>query len=117
MKTLATFAIAAFVSLASLNVAEAADDAPPSLTVQFADLDLDKPQGAATLYIRIKSAAEAVCSDHRGAAPADKMRYKACVQLAVSNAVTRVDRPLLSDYVASRTAPADKTPPQLTSKR
>jgi UrcA family protein len=117
MKTLATLASAAFISLAGPNLAHAVDDASQSITVQFADLDLDKPQGAAALFARIKNAARTVCRGYEGAAPAQKMRYKACVQFALSNAVARVDQPQLSDYFASHTAPATRTPDRLASKR
>jgi UrcA family protein len=103
MNTLVTLASATFLSLAVLNVSHASDDAPKSQTVQFADLDLSKPEGAAALFGRIKGAARAVCSAHsKGRLPADKQRYAACVEFAVSNAVTRIDEPVLTDYVASR---------------
>jgi UrcA family protein len=103
MKTVVTLASTAFLSLIVLNVSEASDE-PQSRTVQFADLDLSRTEGAATLYRRIKGAARAVCSAHReGKALADKHCYAACIEFAVSNAVTRVDEPVLTDYVASRT--------------
>ncbi len=117
MKTFLTLAAAALISIGNVNLAQAEDEAAASLTVQFADLDLDKPQGAATLFTRIKTAAERVCSDHRGPAPADTVRYKACVRVAVSNAVAKVDRPTLTDYVASQSVKVEKQPEQLASKR
>lgn len=116
MKILVTLASVAFVSVAGMNVARAGEDVSPSITVQFADLDLDKPQGAATLFARIKTAAQAVCREFQGASPVEKARYKTCIKFAVSNAVARVDKPQLSDYFASR-VPAPKAPVQLTSKR
>ena len=87
------------------------------IAVQFADLDLDKPQGTAALFNRIKSAARVVCSGYQNAAPADKARYRACIQFAMSNAVARVDNPQLTDYFASRTVPAVQTQERLASKR
>jgi UrcA family protein len=104
MKTLVTLASAAIIGLAVLNVAQADEASPKSRTVQFADLDLSKPEGIATLFSRIKGAAKAVCSAHStGTTLRDEQRYEACMDFAVSNAIARVDEPVLTDYVASRT--------------
>jgi UrcA family protein len=90
-----------------------AEPAPKSLTVQFADLDLSKNEGAATLFNRIKGAAMRVCSSHSGGKTIlDKQRHAACVDLALSNAVARVDRPELTDYVTGRVT--SKTKPPIT---
>lgn len=113
-----------FISLASsialslvLNAAHA-DDAPKSLTVQFADLDLSKDAGAATLFNRIKGAALKVCSAHSsGTTLRDKQQHAACVEFALSNAVARVDRPELTEYVTSRYSIEKKAPVRVTSAR
>jgi UrcA family protein len=113
-----------FISLASTAVlslvlnAAYADEAPKSLTVQFADLDLSKDAGAATLFNRIKGAAIRVCSAHGGGATLrDKQRHAACVDLALSNAVARVDRPELTEYVISRYSIEKKAPIKVASDR
>jgi len=107
----------AVLSLVVLNAAYA-DEAPKSLTVQFADLDLSKSEGAATLFNRIKGAAKQVCSAHSGGATLrDKQRYTACIEFALSNAVARVDRPELTEYVASGYSSEKKAPIKVASGR
>lgn len=70
----------------------------PSRVVHFSDLDLSRTADVAVLYQRLKGAARAVC------APLDirklerYLRYKACVQSAISTAVAKVDRPELTTY-------------------
>jgi len=97
-----------FISLAAvilclvLNTAHA-DEAPKSLRVQFADLDLSREAGAAALFNRLKGAARAVCSAHSGGTTLrDKQQHAACLEFALSNAVARVDRPELTEYVTRR---------------
>ena len=113
-----------FISLAGtvvlglvLNTANA-DAAPKSWTVQFADLDLSKDAGAAALFNRIKGAASRVCSAHsRGTTLRDKQQHAACVEFALSNAVARVDRPELTEYVTRRYSIEEKAQVQVASRR
>jgi UrcA family protein len=76
-----------------------AAELPQSITVRFADLNLDQPADAGKLYHRIRIAAESICSQreldgtHR-VSPA----WERCVNDAVALAVARVDRPTLSAY-------------------
>ena len=107
MNTFITFTSSVVLSLIAANAAYAGDptSAPKSLTVQFADLDLSKLEGAATLFGRLRNAAQTVCSAHRGGASLrDKQQYAACTEFALSNAVARVDRPVLTQYVIDRTS-------------
>jgi UrcA family protein len=113
-----------FVTLASIVVltlgldAAYAEEAPKSLTVQFADLDLSKDAGAATLFNRIKGAAQSVCSTHSGGTTLrDKQQHAACVEFALSNAVARVDRPELTEYVTRRYSIEKKAQAQVASRR
>ena len=102
MRILRLCASAAILSLAVLNAAHASD-APKSRTVQFADLDLNKAAGAATLFNRIKGAAQAVCESHRsGVTLRDRERHTDCTRIAVANAVAQVDEPMLTRYVVNR---------------
>lgn len=95
-----------------------AEEAPNTVTVQFADLDLNKDAGAATLFNRIKGAAKKVCSAYSGGTTLlDKQRHAACVDFALSNAVARVDRPELTDYVTSRYPIEKEAPVKVTSAR
>lgn len=102
MRILSLCASATILGLAVLNVAHATDAVPKSRTVQFADLDLNKAAGAATLFNRIKGAAQAVCRSHRGGTTLrDWDRHADCMRIAVSSAVAQVDAPMLTEYVAN----------------
>jgi UrcA family protein len=96
---IATVLVTSILSLTALD-SQAADRAPDaySVTVQFADLDLTRQAGVVTLYQRIKGAARRVCTDQ--ANDSLNQSYGVCVKTAMSAAVARIDRPLLSDYVA-----------------
>jgi len=92
-------AAAACGVIASIFVAlpAAADSfAPLEEKVKFGDLDLSRPQDAALLYSRIRAAAERVCSPFDAAGLAAKQHLDACINKAISEAVTTVDRPALS---------------------
>jgi UrcA family protein len=116
MNTFIRLASTVFLGL-TLNAAYG-DEAPKSLTVQFADLDLSKDPGLATLFDRIKGAAERVCSAHSGGTTLrDQQQYAACVDFALSNAVARVDRPELTDYVVSRHSSEKKAPTKVATRR
>ena len=62
--------------------------------VRFGDLNLSNPHGAATLYGRISAAARDVCdaSDFQSRDLGTRSAVDACVQKAISDAVTRVGR-------------------------
>jgi UrcA family protein len=116
MNTFITVVTAVVLSLA-LNAAYA-EEAPKSMTVQFADLDLNKDAGAATLFNRIKGAAKKVCSTYGGGTTMrDKQQHAACIDFAVSNAVARVDRPELTEYVTSSYPIGKQAPVKVTSAR
>jgi len=84
----------------------AAAEAPPassqsvthwsvSYPVRYSDLDVSKMDGAKTLYLRIRYAAQTLCES---AATWGKKEGDACVDKAVNDAVARVDAPLLTQY-------------------
>jgi len=94
-------AIAAVVCSATIAKADASFE-PRSVTVQFADLDADNTQGAASLYRRLKSAAASVCRDlDPGRQLARARAYTDCLQTALGNAIVAVDRPSLTAYAAA----------------
>lgn len=80
--------------------ATAADSITPPLErpVRYSDLNLAHPIGAATLYRRIKTAADTVCSPFEGAPAVSKAKYRACVNAAIERAVKQVNKPLLTNY-------------------
>jgi UrcA family protein len=76
-----------------------AAELPQSVTVRFADLNLDRPADVAKLYHRIKVAAESTCGARDlELTPWVDPDWTRCVDVAVAQAVARVDRPALSAY-------------------
>jgi UrcA family protein len=84
------------------NAAEPTD--VRTTTVKYADLDLSTPQGATSLYNRIRFASEAVCSpaDHGNLAAIS--RSQKCVKQAIAGAVAKVNRPTLTAVYAAKSA-------------
>ena len=116
MNTFTRLASIAFLGL-TLNAAYG-EEPPKSLTVQFADLDLSKDAGLARLFNRMKGAAERVCSAHSGGTTLrDQQQYAACVDFALSNAIARVDRPELTDYIVNRHSSEKKTQAKVANRR
>jgi UrcA family protein len=74
----------------------------PQVVVHFADLDLSRSQGAAVLYHRLRAAAETVCAPIDDRDLGSYVRFKECVQSALSTAVAEVDRPALTEYYSAR---------------
>ena len=85
------------MTLLALQTASAGDDALPSRRVSYADLDISKPAGAKVLYRRIEAAAHQVCGFEgmKGLAATDRSR--ACIDQAITAAVTQVNSVALSD--------------------
>jgi len=100
---------ASFLALGSLAISGTALALPataaatPASTVSYpvgySDLDVSTLQGAKTLYLRIRYAAETLCES---AATWGKKEGDACVNKAVNDAVARVDAPLLTQYNQQR---------------
>jgi UrcA family protein len=93
---LAVKTFCAVMTLSSMALpALAADADVPQHAVHYSDLDVSREPGATVLYHRIASAATLVCTALDGADLASKMRYKACVNKAVTDAVTTAGQPML----------------------
>src|SRR5271167_2451638 len=100
---------ASFLALGSLAISGTALALPAtaaatpastvSYPVSYSDLDVSTLQGAKTLYLRIRYAAETLCES---AATWGKKEGDACVNKAVNDAVARVDAPLLTQYNQQR---------------
>lgn len=117
MKLFSTFASIIVLGFATANVANADPQSAQSLTVQFGDLDLDKAQGVDALFKRIKNAAERVCLPVRGQTLIEKQQYSSCIDVALSTAVARVDRPVLSQYLVERSSMPRKVSDPVVSSR
>jgi len=97
------FAAVAAVSLASVGMAAQADQAGevPARTVHYADLNLNTDAGVATLYSRIRNAAQLVCGNVDPRRLDESASAKACIDKAVFSSVSAVNNPkLTSEYNA-----------------
>ena len=77
------------------------DEAPPSVTVRYHDLNLNSPEGVASLYRRIHAAAVNVCESAEGPQLVNRMfwtEWNFCINHAVANAVNAVHNEKLSAY-------------------
>ena len=97
-RLIATAIVGAVASSFAVVCAAADDIETVSVVVKFGDLNVSNPQGAATLYGRIATAAHNVCGSaassdvfHHGS----QARVDACVRKAIADAVTRVGQPEL----------------------
>ena len=104
-------ACAAAMALAAALVASNAQAGDPrSETVKFADLNLGTSAGAEELYTRIHRAARRVCWE----SDVGMQAYTACVEKAESDAIGKVNTPLLTAFYQKKTG---KNPPALTANR
>lgn len=77
-----------------------------SSVVNYRDLNVLKPQGAAALYGRIQTAAESVCSVPEDADFAAKLHVSLCVRNAIAQAVSAINQPtLIAVYNAKNKTP------------
>jgi UrcA family protein len=80
-----------------------ADASIPQKEVSLAGLDLDRAEGAAILYGRVRAAAYDVCRHLESRQLEQLALWHKCVDQAISAAVAKIDRPALSTYLASKT--------------
>jgi UrcA family protein len=94
------------VVICLLGVTPAWSDTPDtrSVTVSFRDLDLSTPEGAKALYGRIQRAAKQVCG-YQGADLIEQSIWRSCYRNAISDAVGKVNSPLLTAVHTGRPAP------------
>jgi UrcA family protein len=72
--------------------------------VSFADLDLSRDAGAATLYARIHVAARQVCEPAYGTFAWKLLEPTSrCIELAITRAVADVNAPALTSYYFAKT--------------
>ncbi|MGO8827983.1 MAG: UrcA family protein [Steroidobacteraceae bacterium] len=94
---LSAFGTASMCTL-STAPAGAAEQAVPTRTVRFDDLDITKPAGAKILYDRIKAAAAEVCQPSMSREPLTMaVVQRNCVQKAIDNAVMKVNSDVLTE--------------------
>lgn len=80
----------------AMRAAPQSVDTDPGITVRFADLDLSKPEGVATLYGRINRAARDICGPSGADGDGRMSLAERCITRTIEHAVTRINRPLLT---------------------
>jgi UrcA family protein len=90
-------AIAVFTTLAASYAGVAAARNPELLqvTVRYDDLNVSTAKGAATLYNRIRMAAQGVCWPLDHGDVSSKRQMDVCTHKAIVDAVTAIDQPAL----------------------
>ena len=121
LRTLVAGAILSALTFSIATVSRADDGTTPAhVIVKFGDLDATRPAGMEELYRRLKRAARSVCISLDPTVSAAKSQlaphYKACVGEAVSDAVSQINRPAFTDYVASRMKKPDHSGIQLAAR-
>ncbi len=99
-KNIAFSAIAFVCTSVVMNSAAAGGPIGETLQqkVSFADLNLDRPEGIATLYKRVHTAAAKLCSVTESGGVALAPAMPRCVATATSRAVADINNPALSAY-------------------
>jgi UrcA family protein len=99
MKMIQVMGIATVVLAAGLAQAESPGMKQPqsvSTTVSFSRAEMQTLQGAQGLYMKLRSAAEEVCSEVTAPEGVSSMEHRACVSAALDGAVRDANLPLLS---------------------
>jgi len=79
----------------------------PSITVNYSELDISKPQGLTVLYARIQRAARSVCGVDDSPRELSRARHSmVCYKSAIEDAVRQVNRPTLTALHRAKTKPA-----------
>jgi UrcA family protein len=105
MKKAAMSVLVTAITVMGSTLAHAAlpGDQPLSRQVNYSDLNLDQPAGAAVLYNRLSSAAHVVCKPFEGKALVNFKRHRTCVAKAISTAVRDVNAPTLTNLYRAKT--------------
>jgi UrcA family protein len=105
MKKAAMSVLVTAITVMGSTLAHAAlpGDEPLSRQVNYSDLNLEQPAGAAALYNRLNAAAHVVCKPLEGKAVLSFQRHRKCVAKAISTAVRDVNAPTLTNLYRSKT--------------
>jgi UrcA family protein len=101
-----TWAILAAMSttmLAGVTEAAGTDDIVPKQVVSYKDLNLNSNEGTQVLYRRIQGAAHQVCGKVDSRNLQGERVHKACLDRAISQAVTAVNSPMLTRVYLAKT--------------
>ena len=104
-RTIRAYAIAMWLACALVTSNAHAGDEVRSETVKFADLNLGSPAGVEALYGRIHAAARRVCDQPAG----EQAGIRACMTKAESEAIGKVNVPLLTGFYQTKTGSHPQT--------
>jgi len=110
-------AAAPITMLASVAPAHESADAPAHMAVSYADLNLNSDAGIAVLYKRLKYAARQVCGDGDTTSLARGRDTTHCINNAMSEAVARVNSPMLTSLYNAKTGKAESKEATLAQAR
>lgn len=102
MNTLKTALLTTALSLSAATCFAGTAAAPLTKAVNYAALNVTTTAGAEHLYQRLRAAAQAVCAPADGGTVSQKYHYRVCVDTALSNAIVRVDQPLVKNIHDSK---------------
>jgi UrcA family protein len=93
------------LSGAQLVRAESSAETPAQVVVNYSGVDISTTSGARVVYGRLHAAAEQVCVllDRQADNPVMAARHRACIHTALSQAVFKLDSPLVSQLYTERT--------------
>lgn len=95
-------ATACLASTATVHAGNVDKRAVPSVTVFYGDLNLQRPASIASLYHRIKRAAERVCARPNGRDLAQAYAANKCTEEAIERAVGSSNMPSLAQYARTK---------------
>jgi len=86
----------------------------PTLKVFYGDLNLERPEGAAALYRRLRVAADTVCSPVDSTQPDWLKRFEGCMRKSIADALRRSTTGPDGYYQSKN--PGRALPPVVTAK-
>jgi UrcA family protein len=92
------FAAFAFSGLASATAPARIEGNSPSIVVKYDENTLASVKGAKTLHLRLRAAAETVCSELESRELGLREQYAKCVRDAMARSVADVDNVNLTSY-------------------
>jgi UrcA family protein len=99
---LATATLATGLTVNHASAASAYEE-PINVVVRYSDLNLSRPQDAATLYGRIRRAAHEACEDFDTESLERLQQFHRCMEQAVSNAVAKISSRQLTEIHEAQT--------------
>lgn len=101
---LSSLLVSAFLVGSSLAGTAKASDA--RVVVQYADLDLSKPQAVEVLYGRIEKAAQRLCTDSGWRRVDERVREQQCIARTIADTVAKIPSERLAALYKQRTSNA-----------